>query len=99
MPWKPADRNPAYNKASWKRARLACLRDARWHCQIKGPGCIGAASIADHIFGIGNDPDHRHLQAACRPCSDAKTHRESGDARRGSGSSATDPEPQPRTAW
>src|SRR5690349_11467202 len=98
MPWKAKDRNPAYSTAAWRRARLACLRNARWKCQIRGPGCIGAASIADHIFGIASDPKHQHLQAACKPCSDAKTHRESGEARKGR-SNAPDVPVQQRTVW
>jgi 5-methylcytosine-specific restriction enzyme A len=99
MPWQPKDKNPAYNKAAWRRAREACLRAANWRCQIRGPGCIGAASIADHIHGIKADPNHRYLQAACRPCSDAKTQQEAAAGRRGS-RLAADPEPLPRrTAW
>jgi 5-methylcytosine-specific restriction endonuclease McrA len=98
MPWKSSNRDPAYGKAAWRRARLACLQAANWRCQIRGPGCIGAASTVDHIHGLASDPQHRFLQAACRVCHAAKTHRESGEARRGSGGAA-DPPHQPRTKW
>ena len=99
MPWKDSPKNPAYNTAAWRKARLACLRAANWRCQIRGPRCQGQAKIADHILGIANDPQHRHLQAACQNCSDAKTHRESGDARRGKSRPSSDPEPRARTRW
>lgn len=97
MPWGPNTKNPAYGRASWRKARLACLQRARWRCEIRGPGCIGAAKIADHIYGIASDPDHKHLQAACQVCSDAKTHAESAAAKKALG--PRDPEPQPRTQW
>lgn len=98
MPWSDANRNPAYGRAAWRRAREKCLRDAKWKCQIRGPGCRGAAVTADHIHGLANDPEHRFLQAACQTCHDAKTHRESGEARRGRQASR-DPDCQPRTSW
>lgn len=96
MAWRPEHKDPAYGTAAWKRARLACLRAANWKCQIRGPGCLGAASTADHIDGLAADPQHKRLQAACQVCHDAKTHRESGEARRGRQS---DPQPTPRTQW
>lgn len=97
MPWETARKDPAYNTGAWKRARLECLRAARWRCEIKGPGCRGAAVAADHIDGLAQDPHHRRLQAACQVCHDAKTHRESGEARRGR--QAGEPPVQSRTAW
>jgi len=97
VPWESARKDPAYGRAAWKRAREQCLRNARWRCEIKGPGCRGAAVIADHVYGLANDPEHRWLQAACQVCSDAKTQRESGEARRGK--RQADPDPQPRTRW
>ena len=98
MPWANARKDPAYGRAAWSGARLECLRRARWRCEIQGPGCRGAAVTLDHIYGLANDPQHKALQAACQPCHDAKTHRESGEARRGNSASA-DPECQPRTIW
>lgn len=98
MPWKDSDRDPAYGKAAWRKAREGCLRRARWRCEIRGPGCRGAATQVDHVLGLAADPGHKVLQAACSVCHDAKTHRESGEARRGRQASP-DPECQPRTNW
>jgi 5-methylcytosine-specific restriction endonuclease McrA len=82
MAWRKQDKNPAYGSAEWKRKRLACLQAARWRCQIRGPHCQGAAVIADHVYGLRNDPRHEHLQAACQRCSDEKTSRESSRGHR-----------------
>jgi 5-methylcytosine-specific restriction enzyme A len=98
MPWQTARKDPAYGKAAWRRARQRCLEQARWRCEIKGPSCRGAAVTVDHIYGLAADPGHRHLQAACQPCHDAKTHRESGEARRRK-QATPDPECTPRTQW
>jgi hypothetical protein len=97
MGWRPEDRqNKGYNTAEYRRKRDACLKGARWRCQIRVPGvCIGSASQADHEFGIANDPHHDHLRAACDPCHKHVT------ARQGSKSNRTlrDPPCTPRTAW
>ena len=96
MPWETARKDPAYGRSDWKRARLACMKRASWKCEIRIPGkCIGAASEADHIDGLANDPRHRRLRAACRPCHADVTARQSNAGN----SSRTDPQPQPRTAW
>lgn len=95
MPWKASDKDPAYGTAAWKRARTACLRNANWRCEIRIDGvCIGAATQADHIYGLANDRDHKHLRAACTPCHRHVTARQGG---RNGGNG--DPEPSPRTAW
>lgn len=91
MPWR-SNPDPAYSSVTWKKARRACLEAAGWQCQIRGPGCQGAAVAADHVFGLKADPQHRHLQAACKTCHDAKTSSESSRGHR-------DPPAQPRTRW
>lgn len=96
MAWSTAKQNPAYNTAEYRRARLACLKAARWRCQIRIAGiCIGAASEADHADQLANDPRHRNLRAACKPCHRHVTARQGNDAKRG----PSDPKPTPRTRW
>ena len=97
MPWETARKDPAYGRAAWKRARLECLRRARWRCQIKLEGCKGAASEADHIDGLENDPHHKRLRAACKPCH-MKVTADQGNAAKQK-DAVTDPAPRPRTAW
>ena len=97
MPWETARKDPAYGRAAWKRARLTCLRRAKWRCEIRLDGCIGAASEVDHTDGLVNDPGHKRLRAACKPCHATVTAQQGNDAKRTSG--GTDPQPRPRTAW
>jgi 5-methylcytosine-specific restriction endonuclease McrA len=89
MPWPAAKKSPAYGTPAWKRARLECLRRARWRCEIRTEGiCIGTASQADHILGLEHDPHHTQLRAACKPCHAKITAQQGHDARRG----GTDPD-------
>ncbi len=95
MPWRPEDRQQNYD-AEYRRKRDACLRRARGRCEIRIPGtCIGAASQADHIDGIANDPHHDRLRAACEPCHKHVTARQGNKSKRG----AADPQPTPKTRW
>jgi 5-methylcytosine-specific restriction protein A len=58
----------------WKTLRLKILARDGYQCQIRYDGCIGQATIADHVLAlllVGTD-DPTNLQAACRPCSDKK---------------------------
>lgn len=88
--------DPAYHTAAYHRARRECMRRARWRCEIRIEGvCIGSASEADHQAGIANDPHHRTLRAACKPCHRVVTQRQSNAGRK----PAADPKPQPRTDW
>lgn len=98
MPWETARKDPAYGTAAWRNARDACLRRANWRCEIRIPNvCIGAATEADHIDRLANDPEHKRLRAACTPCHRAVTAQQGGGAR--GRQAAADPAPQPRTAW
>jgi hypothetical protein len=100
MPWQPEDRRPEYSTAAWRRARLACLRAAQWKCQARLDGCVGAASQADHVDGIANDPQHRALRAVCAPCHRRITAQQGGGYRgSGRGDQPADPPPSPRTVW
>ena len=101
MPWQntPADRrrsNATYG-AKWRKARNAAMSAAKGRCQIRLPGCTIAATEVDHELGAQNDPDHRHLRAACKRCHEQVTARQGNDARRASG--PPDPGVQARTAW
>lgn len=99
MPWESARKDPAYNTAAWRRARNAAMKAANWKCQIRLPGCIGAATQVDHTVGLDNDRTHQHLRAACAPCHAKVTSQQGNDARRGRGRAPSDPAPTPRTAW
>ncbi len=92
MAWKKEHKSLEYGRAPWRRARAAAMARARGQCQIRGPGCTGVAVTIDHIYGLAADPQHQHLQAACKPCHDAKT---SGESNRGH----REPPAQPRTQW
>lgn len=94
MTWRDEHKDPAYGKAAWKRAREACLRRAGWRCEIRTPGiCLGTASEADHVYGLRADPEHRFLQATCRPCHQAKTAKDQHRRRH------REPPAEPRTDW
>lgn len=97
MPWSTARKSPAYSTAAWKHARLACLRRANWRCEIRLEGCQGAASQADHVDQLANDPDHKRLRAACKSCHGKVTAQQGKGARLAR--APADPEPRPRTAW
>lgn len=101
MPWEHARKDPAYNKAAWRRARDKAMKRAGWKCEIKLPGiCIGAATQVDHVDGLDSDRGHQNLRAACAPCHAKVTAQQGNDARRGRGGrTPSDPAPTPRTAW
>ena len=100
MPWDktPADRRQDSQRygAAWRRARDAHMKKVNWQCEIRLPGvCIGAATEVDHVHGAENDPNHRHLRAACGPCHKVITARQGGGFRRG----PRDPQPRQGTKW
>jgi hypothetical protein len=97
--WRKEDRRPEYSSAAWRRARLACLRAAQWKCEARLDGCVGAASQADHITGIANDPQHRNLRAVCTPCHRKLTAQQGRGYRTSSGAPPADPPPAGRTQW
>jgi len=83
MPWTGYPSSPAYGTQAWKRARLACLRRARYRCELRLDGCQGAASQADHVDGLANDPEHKNLRAVCASCHGKRTAQQASEARRG----------------
>src|ERR1700761_232305 len=99
MPWTKADDNPAYHTTAWRRARTAALRAAQWKCQVRLPGCAGAASQVDHIDGLANDPQHKNLRAVCVPCHGKITAGQGNNAKSGGTRTKPDPAPAPRTTW
>ena len=101
VPWRnsPDERrrsNATYG-SDWRRKRNAAMAAARGRCQIRLPGCIGAATEVDHIDGAANDPQHQRLRAACKPCHATVTAAQ-GNAAKGERGPA-DPTVQARTAW
>ena|SRR6266700_5868887 len=99
MPWRGYPSSPAYGTAEYKRAREACLRRARWRCELRLEGCQGAASEADHIDGLANDPHHQRMRAVCTSCHRKRTAEQGNEARRGSTRKSSDPAPTSRIIW
>lgn len=67
--------NPIYRTKAWRDARARTLARDRGICRINLPGCIGAATEADHIteLSIGGAPyDLSNLRAACKPCNSSR---------------------------
>ena len=96
MSWRGYPSSPAYWTAEYKRARTACLKRAKWRCELRLDGCQGAASEVDHIYGLANDPHHQHLRAVCKSCHGKRTAEQGHEGRRGD---RADPEPSSRIVW
>jgi 5-methylcytosine-specific restriction protein A len=82
MPWKNG--RSRTSEREHKARRLRVLRRDRYRCQLAYPGCVGRATISDHIVNLaagGADTD-ANSQAVCEPCHDTKTQREAAAARR-----------------
>lgn len=92
MPWRKEHRDPAYGSAAWRKARAEQLARDRGRCTVRGPGCLGAATEVDHIYGLAADPQHRHLRSVCSVCHKALTSTQSSRGHR-------EPPAQPRTRW
>lgn len=68
--------NPRTKDPRHEAWRKKVLDRAHWRCEIRYPGCIGKANIADHIQATklgGAEYDLANGQGACRPCSDRKS--------------------------
>ncbi|WP_448389415.1 HNH endonuclease [Mycolicibacterium sp. XJ1904] len=86
---RPGQRCPAH-KHRWGRGdkrtgttqhkarRLRVLKRDGYQCQLRYPGCIGTATICDHIIalGLGGRDADDNCQAACQPCSNKKASAE-----------------------
>lgn len=77
MAWQNSDRRAGLPR-DWNRRRQRVLDRDDHRCRIRGPKCIGKATDVDHIIR-GDNHDEVNLQAACRPCHNAKTSRESNE--------------------
>ena len=64
----------ATSKPGWKKLRAEVLERDAYMCQVQLPGCIGRASVVDHVEGVayGGSGDRSNLQACCQPCNDRK---------------------------
>ena len=81
-PWATSDRSRRLpGSSTWARIRAAVLDRDQHLCQINGTGCRLIATEVDHIVA-GDDHRLENLQAACRPCNQAKAQQESAEARR-----------------
>lgn len=75
----------AFYGAEWRRARLQCLRRARWLCQrCEAQGRLVPARQVDHIIPREEGGTHAqsNLQALCIPCHADKTAAEQGKERK-----------------
>lgn len=55
----------------WKALRAAVLERDGYACTVRGPRCIGTATVAGHVVAwIDGGPDELdNLRAECAPCS------------------------------
>jgi 5-methylcytosine-specific restriction protein A len=66
---------PWRNRLAWKQMRVRVLERDGYRCQLRYPGCKGAADTADHTLELwegGAALDESNLVAACRPCNSRK---------------------------
>lgn len=81
---KPTASARVTRSSSWKRVRQSVLDRDEHRCRIRGPRCIGVATIVDKRIpasiapALAEEPDN--LQAVCRPCHTAKTAKEAAEA-------------------
>jgi 5-methylcytosine-specific restriction protein A len=81
MAWQPGYSRTSTAQHQARRRRV--LDRDGWACQIRDAGCVGYATIADHVIPVafGGSDHEANMQAACRPCHDAKTQAEAQAAR------------------
>ena len=67
----PGYRHPDFRNAT-KRIKAAVAEGAPMICDIAGPDCRKAATLADHIVPLleGGSPELPNLRPACKPCND-----------------------------
>lgn len=55
----------------WRKLRLLVLARDGYACMVRGPGCVGVASVAGHIVPWidGGPDDLDNLRAECDVCS------------------------------
>lgn len=83
--------------AEHRKRKARVLRRDGYKCQIKGPKCLGRATILDHIIPVafGGPDEDANCQAACEPCHAEKTQREAAEGRRRKRHRAIRPERHP----
>ena len=96
MNWKGSRRTTTQAHKTW---RVEVLNRDNWTCQVRGPRCLGRATIADHILAVefgGAEHALSNGQAICLPCHKIKTSAEAsaGRARRRSGGGRGTPSPR-----
>jgi 5-methylcytosine-specific restriction enzyme A len=66
------------SQSGWRRLRQRVLKRDGGECQIRGPRCLGDATVVDHITPVsfGGEDTEDNAQAVCGPCHDTKTARE-----------------------
>ena len=77
---------PFYATQEWKAAREACLKRAKYRCEVQLSDCQGRAFIADHIVSRRNggaEYDQANLRAICRSCDNKLKENHLGLRRRG----------------
>jgi|SRR3954453_10503900 5-methylcytosine-specific restriction protein A len=84
------------NNPVYKRFRKAILERDEYQCQIRGPRCLGQATVVDHIVPVNtqNMCDPSNCRAACRPCNSQKA-----GADRMTRARRLDPEPRISGWW
>ncbi len=87
QPWQGRTTGQGSTRAT-RKAREDCLDKAKHRCQLNHPGCIGRATDAHHLDGVAatgrtraKAVDRGRLVAACRPCHDVETAKQSAAAR------------------
>lgn len=76
--WQQRTGTPRTATTTHKGNRNAILDRDGHRCQLRYDGCIGVASILDHIIAtaFGGSETPKNLQSACGPCHDEKTQHE-----------------------
>lgn len=99
--------DPRYSTYKWKVLRKAIRARDRNVCQLRLPGCRGAATQVDHRVEpgppeLGRDDlffDATNLRASCRPCNISKRNSRTADlARQAQGLPAKQTQPDPSWA-
>ena len=87
MAWSDYDRRrrrPRPSASEQEQFRRVVLARANYRCEIRGPKCLGRATIGDHVVPWAQGGSHDPItngQAVCGPCHDEKTQSEAAYGR------------------
>ena len=104
MTWKgkPSTRKGRLRAAGvsgWEYSRQIkrVLERDGYRCYLRGPDCIGRATVADHVVPLykGGAADESNMRAACVPCHKGKTKQETRESQRPRPRNQREPEPHP----